>query len=142
MYMYMDMYMYMNMYMYMCTRLRVAGEGDLFDGGGLLEGLEVIHTPLLASPQEMPVRPSACDADAGCVSCEDGASYEATPPTASSLRVCALFTECADEEHETGAPGERWTAGRDRVCASNTVCSEHQWESTQAVPGVSDRACS
>ena len=33
-------------------------------GAGLLEGLDVIRTPLLATPQEMPPRPDACDADA------------------------------------------------------------------------------
>jgi len=40
------------------------GDGDMFEGGGLLEGMEIIRTPLLATPQEMPERPSACDADA------------------------------------------------------------------------------
>lgn len=39
-----------------------AGDGDMFEGGGLLEGMEIIRTPLLATPQEMPERPSACDA--------------------------------------------------------------------------------
>ena len=35
------------------------GEGDLFEGGGLLEGLDLIRTPLLAIPQEMPPRPGS-----------------------------------------------------------------------------------
>ena len=40
------------------------GEGDMFDGGGLMEGLEVLRAPLLAEPQEAPPRPSACESDA------------------------------------------------------------------------------
>ena len=39
------------------------GDGDLFEGGGLFEGLEVIRAPILKETPELPVRPSACDAD-------------------------------------------------------------------------------
>ena len=40
------------------------GEGNLFDGGGLLEGLEIVRTPILKTPQEYPERPSSCEIDA------------------------------------------------------------------------------
>ena len=40
------------------------GEGDLFEGGGLLEGLEIVRTPLLSTPREMPARPDGVMADA------------------------------------------------------------------------------
>jgi hypothetical protein len=40
------------------------GDGDLFEGGGLLEGLEIIRSPLSKQPQEMPPRPSKCELDA------------------------------------------------------------------------------
>ena len=40
------------------------GDGDLFEGGGLLEGLEMIRTPLSRTPQELPPRPSKCEHDA------------------------------------------------------------------------------
>ena len=36
------------------------GEEDMFEGGGLMAGLELIRTPLLAAPQEHPPRPTAC----------------------------------------------------------------------------------
>ena len=39
------------------------GDGDLFEGGGLLEGLEMIRTPLSRTPQELPPRPSKCEHD-------------------------------------------------------------------------------
>jgi serine/threonine protein kinase len=40
------------------------GEGmDLFDEGGLMEGMSVVREPLLAEPQEMPSRPATCDVD-------------------------------------------------------------------------------
>jgi len=39
------------------------GEGDMFDGGGLLEGLDMVRTPLLESPQQMPERPESVDSD-------------------------------------------------------------------------------
>ena len=40
------------------------GEGDLFEGGGLLEGLEIIREPILKSPPELPPRPTSLEADA------------------------------------------------------------------------------
>ena len=40
------------------------GEGDLFEGGGLLEGLDLVRTPLTETPQGLPPRPDSCDADA------------------------------------------------------------------------------
>ena len=36
----------------------------MFDGGGLLEGIAMVRTPLLAVPQELPPRPGACGSDA------------------------------------------------------------------------------
>lgn len=39
------------------------GEGGLFDGGGLLEGLECVRGPLTSTPQQMPPRPATCDVD-------------------------------------------------------------------------------
>ncbi len=36
----------------------------MFDGGGLVDGLETIRTPLCSEPQQMPERPSACEIDA------------------------------------------------------------------------------
>ena len=43
---------------------RYSGEGDMFEGGGLMEGLEVVRTPLLSDPPEEPTRPDSVDADA------------------------------------------------------------------------------
>ena len=41
------------------------GEGmELFDEGGLFEGLEVLRGPLLATPQEPPPRPAELSSDA------------------------------------------------------------------------------
>ena len=39
------------------------GEGDMFDGGGMFEGLETLRAPLLKTPQEYPVRPGSCEVD-------------------------------------------------------------------------------
>ena len=39
------------------------GEGDMFDGGGMFEGLETLRAPLLKTPQEYPVRPASCEVD-------------------------------------------------------------------------------
>ena len=46
------------------TGIDYYGEGDMFDGGGLVDGLETVRGPLVAEPQELPPRPSACDVDA------------------------------------------------------------------------------
>eukprot|EP00325_Prymnesiales_sp_UTEX-LB-985_P001787 CAMPEP_0174713122 /NCGR_PEP_ID=MMETSP1094-20130205/13903_1 /TAXON_ID=156173 /ORGANISM="Chrysochromulina brevifilum, Strain UTEX LB 985" /LENGTH=232 /DNA_ID=CAMNT_0015912279 /DNA_START=192 /DNA_END=890 /DNA_ORIENTATION=- len=40
------------------------GEGDLFEGGGIIEGMELIRTPILSTPSEPPPRPEACTSDA------------------------------------------------------------------------------
>jgi len=37
------------------------GDGDLFEGGGLFEGLEVIRGPIFKSPPELPVRPASAE---------------------------------------------------------------------------------
>ena len=49
---------------YLTHGVHFYGEGDLFEGGGLLEGLELVRTPLGAQPQELPPRPDQCDSDA------------------------------------------------------------------------------
>ena len=46
------------------TGIDYYGEGDMFDGGGLMDGLETIRSPLLSEPCEDPPRPDACDNDA------------------------------------------------------------------------------
>ena len=40
------------------------GEGDMFDGGGMFEGLESLRGPLLADPPEHPARPDTLESDA------------------------------------------------------------------------------
>ena len=44
------------------TGIDYYGEGDMFEGGGLMDGIETIRTPLLAG--EQPSRPDACEDDA------------------------------------------------------------------------------
>ena len=44
------------------TGIDYYGEGDMFEGGGLMDGIETIRTPLLAG--DVPARPDACDDDA------------------------------------------------------------------------------
>ena len=39
------------------------GEGDLFEGGGVFEGLETLRAPLIADPPTRPPRPDRCDSD-------------------------------------------------------------------------------
>ena len=46
------------------TGINYYGEGDMFEGGGLLEGLDVLRAPLVAEPPEEPERPSECSSDA------------------------------------------------------------------------------
>ena len=46
------------------TGIDYYGEGDMFEGGGLMDGIDTIRTPLLATPPELPTRPDACENDA------------------------------------------------------------------------------
>ena len=41
------------------TGINFYGEGDMFEGGGLVDGLETLRAPLLLTPQEWPPRPDA-----------------------------------------------------------------------------------
>ena len=53
------------LYHQQATGANFYGEGfDLFDEGGLVEGLEVLRGPLVADPPEEPARPDVCDSDA------------------------------------------------------------------------------
>ena len=51
------------LYHLMGTGISYYGEGDMFEGGGLLDGIETIRTPLLEA-NALPERPGACDVDA------------------------------------------------------------------------------
>jgi serine/threonine protein kinase len=52
------------LYHMLSTGVNFYGEGDMFEGGGMFEGLEVLRAPLTADPPEQPARPDACDNDA------------------------------------------------------------------------------
>ena len=55
---------YLQLYHQQATGSNYYGEGfDLFDEGGLFEGLETLRAPLLASPQEEPPREESCESD-------------------------------------------------------------------------------
>lgn len=43
--------------------LGAAAQGDMFDGGGMFEGLEVLREPLLADPPQRPDRPDTLESD-------------------------------------------------------------------------------
>lgn len=45
------------------TGVNFYGEGDMFEGGGMFEGLEVLRGPLLADPPERPSRPDTLESD-------------------------------------------------------------------------------
>ena len=52
------------LYHMLSTGVNFYGEGDMFEGGGMFEGLEVLRAPLTSDPPEQPARPDACDNDA------------------------------------------------------------------------------
>ena len=52
------------LYHQLSTGVNFYGEGDMFDGGGMFEGLEVLRAPLLAEPPEQPPRPDTLESDA------------------------------------------------------------------------------
>ena len=48
----------------LATGVNYYGEGDMFEGGGLLEGLDALRTPLLAEPPQEVTRPETIESDA------------------------------------------------------------------------------
>ena len=77
------------------------GEGDMFDGGGMFEGLETLREPLLKTPQEYLVRPGSCEVD----------------------EVWELLKACMNAEAGQAAVVCRWRARlarRGRSCRAST----------------------
>jgi len=68
--------------------------------------------------------------------CVQDSSYESTPPTATSDRVCTTLTQCNADEYQESPP----TLLDDRVCKTLTSCVGDEYISTPHTVS-SDRTC-
>ena len=79
----------------------------LFEGGGLLEGLEVIRTPLLSTPPAMPARPDSCDSDdVWALLCECLAPKADDRPT-----FATVASRMGDARQVAGGSAAKWLSG-------------------------------
>ena len=83
------------------------GEGDLFEGGGLLEGLEIIRTPILSTPSARPARPDSCDRDdVWALLCECLAAKPDDRPSFASVA-----SRMGDARQAAGGSAAKWLSG-------------------------------